>query len=701
MKKIYFFTGKALPVFCLLLISFTSVFGAARTWTGNTSNDWSLAANWSGGLPGSGDDVTIPTSPSGGRMPVISSGNFQIKSLTIQSGATLTQSGGTLLVSGANSSVAGTLSLSAGTLLSGNNFTIEDGGVMNISGSALLHMATSTGSNPSDAITVDINGVLNLSGGTINVKDITTNSGSPDGKIMQSGGVFHLYHDFKNKGEYVATGGTIQFTGSAGGASFPVDVQSSNTQFYNVLIDPAAVPKFGTNAATSFNVAGNWTNNSSAVDLDNKANTTIFNGSGAQVIGGTESTTFRNIVVNKPTGTLTLSANQSINNGNLTISSGTLDLDGYTLNRVSSGGVFTISSGALFKLGNNSGGQSGSNFPVNFTSYTFDNASNVDYDATTTQTIYHGVTYGNLTLSNGPKTAGGQIVVNGTLSLNAAILTTTATNLLVLNDNATVTGAAYNAYVNGPVKKIGNDAFTFPVGKSGVGYMYIAISAPSSVTDAFTAEYMRSSGQNLGAITAAGLKRVSNCDYWNLNRVSGTSSVNVTLSWNGYSNCNIAAYINDLSSLSVAHFNGTNWDTHGQSGYTGTASSGTVTRNNVSVFSPFAIGSTNEYSNPLSIQFNTNYSLPVTTSTAVYNLYPVPAQKAGKITVEHNKLPRGNYEISIYSITGGELKHLSIMHTGGIFKQAIEIPATLSEGVYNIRLEQDGLTLMSKRFVLN
>jgi hypothetical protein len=391
-----------------------------------------------------------------------------------------------------------------------------------------------------------------------------------------------------------------------------------------------------------------------------------------------------------------LALNQNINSGNLVITMGTLDLDGYTLNRVTSGGSMTISNDGELKLGNNSGGQSGSNFPANFAAYSLNAGSRVDYDASSTQTIFAGVTYADLAISNSTKIAGGQINVNGIFSLNAAILNTTSTNILALNDNATVTGAAYNAYVNGPVKKIGNDAFTFPVGKNGTGYMAISISAPSSLTDAFTAEYMRSSSSALGSITSPGLKRVSNCDYWNLTRNTGTAVVNVTLSWNGYSNCNIAAYINDLSALTVAHFNGSTWDTHAKDQYTGNASSGTVTRNAVSVFSPFSIGSTDEYSNPLSIV--TNSAAPAINQEKGFSIFPVPAT-SGSITLQCNKLARGNYLIQVINLNGQVMKKIPVKHAGGRFTKDFEL-ASMKPGMYQLLVQQEGITVMSNRFVI-
>ncbi|HNF71322.1 MAG TPA: hypothetical protein PLP34_02845, partial [Chitinophagaceae bacterium] len=44
----------------LILLVFTSASLQAQTWNGSTSNDWNLPANWTGGVPGPGSNVTIP-----------------------------------------------------------------------------------------------------------------------------------------------------------------------------------------------------------------------------------------------------------------------------------------------------------------------------------------------------------------------------------------------------------------------------------------------------------------------------------------------------------------------------------------------------------------------------------------------------------------------------------------------------------------
>lgn len=244
----------------------------------------------------------------------------------------------------------------------------------------------------------------------------------------------------------------------------------------------------------------------------------------------------------------------------------------------------------------------------------------VFFNGTANQVIGGSVSsnFNNLTVNN---TGGGGITldittyIDGNCDFTAGVITSAGSKLLVFNDNATTTNANNNvtdpSYVNGPVKKIGNDAFTFPTGKTGAGYHLCGISAPANTTDAFTAEYMRASATGLGNITAVGLYHVSNCEYWKLDRVAGTSNVNVTLSWNGLSNCNAAVYVNDLASLVVAHFNGSNWNTYGTNGYAGNVSAGTVTWNGVASFSSFSLGSNSPATNPLPVKFSAIKAFPV------------------------------------------------------------------------------------------
>lgn len=131
---------------------------------------------------------------------------------------------------------------------------------------------------------------------------------------------------------------------------------------------------------------------------------------------------------NSPTVSIAGSAS-GIPLGDLNINgNSTLDLGSETFNRFTSGGSINLASGSTLKLAASTGGQTGSNFPSNFTTYTFDESSNVVYNSTNAvnQTIYATASYGNLTLSNSTgsgssiKTAGGNLTIQGDFTINDA-----------------------------------------------------------------------------------------------------------------------------------------------------------------------------------------------------------------------------------------------------------------------------------------
>jgi len=175
---------------------------------------------------------------------------------------------------------------------------------------------------------------------------------------------------------------------------------------------------------------------------------------------------------------------------------------------------------------------------------------------------------------------------------------------------ATVTGASDASYVSGPVTKLGDVDFTFPVGKTGTGYVPVGVSnfggTLGGATDAFTAEYIRSSATALGPITDASTDHVSSCDYWTLDRTSGSQSASVTGYWNANNSCG-GPYVTDLGTIGIAHFDGTSWNlsSFGMGGIiSGTALNGACTWSNVNTFSPFALASSSSGTNPLPISLN-------------------------------------------------------------------------------------------------
>jgi len=449
------YTASVIAVMAVCVLWCVPTFAATRTWTGATDSDWTKAANWGGTVPVGGDTANIP----GGltNYPIIT-GAITVGKVFINSagsGASLTVSSGSLTIGDINVNATGTLTVSGGSIFSSGNFTVD--GTVTLS-SGVIHMASTIGSAPNDNIIIDAGGVFNQSGGTVATKDFTTDAGSPPGTYNQTGGTFKMYHDFKNSGAFNGTGGTVEFNGQAGGGAFPST--TALTQFFNVVIN--ADPHFDEKAVT-IGVGGNWTSNLTGpvLDLGNKANMTIkFNGNGPQAIGGF-SVIFRNVIVDKPSGTATLTNNQDINNGNLTVTSGTLDLSSFRMDRVSNGGTLTVANGAFLQIGGTN------SFPVRYVTHTLGPTSTVEYNGTTQ--IVTSELYGHLILSGSSTktmpnlllTTQGNFTMAGTASATLAGVLEVDGNF-TLNANTTFGAAVFNHSVKGNFTNSG----TFNAGTS-------------------------------------------------------------------------------------------------------------------------------------------------------------------------------------------------------------------------------------------
>lgn len=210
---------------------------------------------------------------------------------------------------------------------------------------------------------------------------------------------------------------------------------------------------------------------------------------------------------------------------------------------------------------------------------------------------FHNIVFdktgGNVTLNST------NVEISGSATFTAGIVNApnAATARMEFLAGSNYTGASANSHVQGWVRKVGNTAFTFPVGSGGI-YAPAGISAPSNAAHHFTARYFNNSPHSLyntGSLLTP-LKNVSVCEYWEINRTNGTSNVNVTLSYDNPRSCQTP----DPAGLVVARWNGSAWASEGQSAQTGTAASGTITSNVVTSFSPFTLG--NITINPLPVE---------------------------------------------------------------------------------------------------
>jgi len=457
------------------------------------------------------------------------------KDLTIGSGTTLTIAGFNFDVSG-NTSISGTLISNSTTgSKSFDNLSINNGGLFN---STANENYSFTGD-----LQVDGTGSINSGTGTWTFSGNGILSGTGSATITNASFVT----DYTNNGTY--TFGNLDVTG-------PGAVTLLNNKTITVTATLAGNDNFdqGINGLLNFGGASIAISGFTASASNNTVNYTAA----AQTIRGVA---YQN---------LTLSGSNTKTLGNNTTVNATLSMKGT----------------AALALGGNT--------------LTYGASSTLEYAGSTAQTTTAvefktpgGPTNLTINNSNGVSLHASRMIP-GVVTFINGVLTTSAPNLIIVGSSGSVTGASDASFVDGPVKKIGSGGFTFPVGKTGVGYMKIEITNVTGATTEFTAQYVRASAITTFGTTGLatiGLQGVSNCEYWTLDRAVTTSSADITMYWNAHSPCG-GSYLSDpLFGIRIAHYNTTSsqWDAHGGGSPTGNASSGSITWAGVSNFSPFAL----------------------------------------------------------------------------------------------------------------
>ncbi len=171
----------------------------------------------------------------------------------------------------------------------------------------------------------------------------------------------------------------------------------------------------------------------------------------------------------------------------------------------------------------------------------------------------------------------GDVYVKNSIVFVQGIIATNADAKLVLMENGTVNSASNSSYVDGIFSKIGNTAFTFPIGDGGF-YAPLTISESKEKSSQFDAQYIYSSVHNAGfdtAFSSEKISNVSNSEYWVLNRPYGNANVSVSLNWNFLRSENIEN--NMLCDIIIARWDGSTWQNEGNGSTSGDISSGSVT----------------------------------------------------------------------------------------------------------------------------
>ncbi len=589
----------------------------------NASGDWATAATWQGSHDGTNwySPATLSPTSSATSITVMNTHNITVTSavtgeaITVNAGGIINiNSGGTLSIangSGTDLTITGTVNVnSGGTLANSGAISSTTSSLLVNSGGTYQH-TQDNGAIPSatwnTTSTCYITGVTanapsGLTAGFGNFRWNCTGEGFVNDGFGEDMGI--------SLGSMTINGNfTLNSTGSSFIDISTLTVKGSYSQTGGSLADISNFILGSTtgtlNVAGDFNMSGGVLGANSA--YNNATLNVNFNGTSAQKFiksAGSIKTTNQGLG-----GTLT--NNFTVNNGAI-VDFGTYVLDGSANFTLSSGGsIITANTAGLTSTGSTGSIQvTGTRIFNSGASYTYDGGS-AQHTGTFTTTTAN--TVANMTINNKSGVILDEpLTVTGTLYLTNGLLTTTSTNLISLSSTAStnlaVSDYTNTSYVNGPIQKIGTTAFTFPVGKSGIGYVPIGISS-TSASQTFRAEYIHSSASALGSIASGSpLQRVSSCDYWNLNlyNSSGTQIsslpsglIAVTLYWNQNNSCNV---IRDLTSLAIGHFSST-WDVIGLGTYTttGNTTNGSITYAGASNFSPFALATTNGTNNPLPI----------------------------------------------------------------------------------------------------
>jgi hypothetical protein len=492
--------------FSVLLSMICSLFyitAFSQNWTGNVNSDWNNAANWSA-MPANNSTVTVnPANYTGAAAsPVINAASsFDPNKVSVLNGAMLSISDNITINKDLVIDLGGQVSLNSGTITVEQNIAIGDGktsgpSLLNINGAQLIVNGNITFRNDAGnympAVTVN-SGSLTLNG------DMTWFGQSPGAgtpKFNVKGGVSTVNGNILNlpgstvKVLIAMTAGNLNFNGDS---IRTINATDSIKQFYP--------------AGFTLSDTANWYN---AGVFSSDSATTTFNGYTRLLSMGEYD--FHSVKINSAK-TLDVISPTYINiKGNFTN-------DGVYIPRANS----TIFTGTAQQF-------IGGATQTVFSTLILNNASS------------QGVT---LTQSAS---------VSGSIGFTAGKINTSSTHLLTVLNGAVTNPGNAGSFVNGPLRKKGNTAFEFPIGKNN-SWGRLHISAPADANSEFTAEYFDAAYVNTTSVNSP-LASVSNVERWNLFRTNSTDSVEVSLYWDNAASSNIS----DCSILTMARWNGSSWD---------------------------------------------------------------------------------------------------------------------------------------------
>lgn len=578
---------------CILLPTIT--FAGNYTWTGNTSSAWNVNTNWSPqAIPGSSDTITINTTTTS----LVLTSKQTIKRLVMTSD-TLNLGGDTLEITGS----------------AGFNGGLIMNGVCYPQGTGLLNFAGTT----FDA-EIKAKGQIKLNGGVFNSMAYFEHVGSAAG-TGTGGNTFNGTTTLKNSGtsafRLAGTNndtytGDLTIISAAPSGSGNMQLSTGGNSYFNgnVVVQSTCV------LGISFSSAG----------LGNSflalGKTLSIGGGGfvgtlllrnfTQLGTSSHSLTFNgilNLMNSTFNGSLTSSTNNILVSGSNFYGACVFSKNGSSSDYSSGGNHFysdltlnnNVTNSSIVRFGSTSGDIYDGNTTFNtsagtiqvayadtsdFKGHITTNSVKVSFGTAggfvnivgSAEQILSGSAEFSVTklLMNKPTshvTLQKPIKVDSLLVLHQGVIKGDSTNKVTIGALGVVQEGSVQSFIDGTIQKIGNTAFTFPLGDN-QEYRPLTMTAPVSLTDKYEAQYFQQP-QTFSTTLDTGINYISTCNYWKFERITGTSNVNFTTTWSTPS-CDVF----DVDSTKLAGLENGVWKNLGLMGYTGNDSSGSYSSTN-------------------------------------------------------------------------------------------------------------------------
>jgi hypothetical protein len=508
-------------LFCVILLSFCSIINATpKTWIGASGGLWSAGTNWSpAGVPASGDDITI------------------------------TAYTGTIIVD-----VVSPIALNSIAVI--NNSTV----VFDCSATKNFRLSSISTITPG----------LQVDGGstfTLNASNATTNNSALD-LTFGIGVIGSIYGTLVLSNTGGATNGTqlITYTDATHYAILTVysgGIIKSTPNTQNTVSSLTPVPTLIMKTGSIYEVTKNggsfptgfWEPNSLARALSPGMNVpSFFNGTTygnlewncpAQIASGLNANITFNNVNFISTGLIAFRIKTGASVGNYTMTiNGNLDISATTLIDIVSLNSLATSIGKIILKGhlNNRGTITTNGISTTTSEFELNGLANQNI---TNTGLLSGVRLSFIMNNAAGATLLTPVTLPNKLTLTSGKIKTTSTNVLSMVTGGTVSGGSSTSFVEGPMKKGGNDmSFVFPIGVGSIYSPATYFSFGITSSDTIRAEYIRTNPQGVYGFnySATGspeiIDHVSFVEYWTMKKTSGTfSSFNLALTVTQYSFC--------------------------------------------------------------------------------------------------------------------------------------------------------------------